>query len=65
MIIIYGGSEKRQVEIAVVNNLEINSLAYLFTLMICSLIIRCFRFLIPGDATFRSNKMAVVVTKRM
>jgi hypothetical protein len=46
---------EKQVEIAVVYNLQINSLAYLFISMINSLIFRGFRFMIPGDAISRLN----------
>jgi len=49
-------------EIAVVYNLEINSLAYILILMIGSLIFRGLRFMIPGDAISRPNIVPIGAT---
>jgi hypothetical protein len=49
-------------EIAFVYNLEINCLAYIFTLLIGSLIFRGFRFMIPGDAISRPNIVPIGAT---
>jgi hypothetical protein len=50
---------KRQSAIAAINNLAINSRANIMPLIIGSFIFRGFRFMIPGDALSRSNKMVM------